>query len=263
MNDRCTVCGALRKHAFDATVLRRHRVAYLYCDTCGLLQTERPWWLDEAYGQAIADLDTGVIGRNLVHARIAASVLAFLFDRRGRFVDVAGGYGLFVRRMRDLGFDFYWEDKHCENLVARGFEWREDRRPATVATAFEVLEHVEDPVEFLRGVLERAGTRSIFFSTLLFDGPPPDPKTWWYYSLDTGQHISFFQRLTLTRVAGKLGLRFLSNGSNLHLITDQSVNPVIFRLLAGRIGYLLADMARFGLESKRGPDHQLLAGRSS
>lgn len=263
MNERCTVCGAHRKHTFDATLLRRHRVGYFYCVSCGLLQTERPSWLDEAYGQAIADLDTGVIGRNLVHARIASSILGLLFNRRGRFADIAGGYGLFVRRMRDLGFDFHWEDKHCENLVARGFEWQPALRPATAVTAFEVLEHVYDPCAFLRDIIERAGTRTILFSTLLFQGPPPDPKTWWYYAFETGQHITFYQKKTLAHVANTLGLHFLTNGSNLHMMTDRPVSPLVFRLLAGRIGYLLADVARVGLASRRDSDHALLTGRSS
>ncbi len=38
------------------------------------------------------------------------------------FLDYAGGYGVFTRLMRDIGFDFYWHDPYTQNLFANGFE---------------------------------------------------------------------------------------------------------------------------------------------
>jgi len=35
------------------------------------------------------------------------------------------------------------------------------------------------------------------FTTELFEGTPPAPSHWWYYSFETGQHIAFFQRRAL------------------------------------------------------------------
>jgi 2-polyprenyl-3-methyl-5-hydroxy-6-metoxy-1,4-benzoquinol methylase len=50
--------------------------------------------------------------------------------------------------MRDRDFDFYWSDKYSENLLARGFA--ANHGPYGVAVAFEVLEHLPNPIEFLR-----------------------------------------------------------------------------------------------------------------
>src|SRR5262249_10032613 len=104
----CPVCGSVMRPAFRSLVLRKHDVEYWHCNDCGFLCTEEPYWLEEAYADAIVVEDTGIMQRNLVMAARLASLLYFRFDARGRFVDVAGGYGVLVRLMRDLGLDFYW-----------------------------------------------------------------------------------------------------------------------------------------------------------
>jgi hypothetical protein len=50
-----------------------------------------------------------------------------------------GGYGMFVRLMRDGGFDFHREDPLCDNLFAQGFD-RQDDGTFELVTAFEVFE---------------------------------------------------------------------------------------------------------------------------
>ncbi len=50
---------------------------------------------------------------------------------------------MFVRLMRDNGFDFYRSDRQCENLFAKGFEASLDVSPSyELLTAFEVFEHL-------------------------------------------------------------------------------------------------------------------------
>ena len=46
--------------AFRGLVLRKHDIAYHRRDECDFIQTEEPYWLDEAYSSAISDkLKTG------------------------------------------------------------------------------------------------------------------------------------------------------------------------------------------------------------
>lgn len=256
----CPVCHGLQKFQFTAEILYRHQIKYFQCETCGLLQTETPYWLGEAYDQAIAETDTGLMRRNLSISMRLAPLLYFLMDRNGKYVDAAGGYGILTRLMRDTGFDFYWSDKYCANVLAKGFDAGSAVPPFQAATAFEVMEHVHDPLHFLRGMMEQFQTRTIIFSTTLFEGTPPPPGEWWYYSLETGQHISFYQRKTLEAIAGKLGMRLLSHGW-FHMLTDCKIAPPIFYLLSGRIGAVLSYYVRMKMGSKVMSDHDFLVRR--
>lgn len=260
MNNHCPICGGAFNFQFTAEILNRHRVKYFQCEECGLLQTEKPYWLDEAYDEAIAKTDTGLFRRNLSISMRLASLLYFLIDRKGKYVDAAGGHGLLTRMMRDIGFDFYWSDKHGANLLARGFEAGETAPPFTAVTAFEVMEHVHDPLSFVRDLLNQHQTRTIIFSTTLFDGAPPQPGQWWYYALETGQHISFFQRRTLQAIADALDLRLLSHGW-MHMLTDRATHPIAFSLLSGKLGIALSYYVKINMSTRTTSDHKLLTDR--
>jgi hypothetical protein len=81
------------------------------------LQTEDPYWLDEAYKDPITLTDTGYMQRNINLSKMVATILLLFFDFRRKFLDYVGGYGVFVRLMRDIGFDFYWYDKSiCKRI---------------------------------------------------------------------------------------------------------------------------------------------------
>ena len=60
--------------------------------------------------------------RNLWHRNVTTTLIYFLFNTKGQFLDYGVGYGVFVRLMRDIGFDYFWQDKYTENLFAQGFE---------------------------------------------------------------------------------------------------------------------------------------------
>ena len=146
----CPICMGTRAERFRARILGKYDIRYFYCGHCGLLQTEPPFWLEEAYSTAIAKTDTGLVTRNLYNAKALTSLLYFCFDPAADYVEYAGGYGLLTRLMRDRGFNFFWHDSYCQNIFARGFEWNQfgGRRASLAVTAFEVLEHVSDPVAF-------------------------------------------------------------------------------------------------------------------
>lgn len=228
----CPVCAAARDYTFTQRVLGRHDVAYFQCQGCGLLQTETPHWLEEAYSQAIADTDTGLLQRNLEHASFLNLLLQVAFDPKGRFVDVAGGYGVLTRLLRDRGFDAWWADKYCNNLFAIGHEASEGLQ-AEALFAFEVLEHVTDPLAFLRAEFARYGCSSMVLSTLTFSGSAP-AQGWWYYSLESGQHVSFYQPRTLQRLASQLGCEYTRVHDGLHLLMARPLAPWFRRVVRSR-----------------------------
>ena len=121
-NPVCRICTFSVSEVFSANLLKKYSVKYFQCSKCGYVQTEDPFWLEEAYYSSINDSDTGMMMRNLWHRNVTTTLIYFLFNTKGQFLDYGGGYGVFVRLMRDIGFDYYWQDKYRENLFAQGFE---------------------------------------------------------------------------------------------------------------------------------------------
>jgi hypothetical protein len=256
IDNHCPVCGTEMATTFSAFVLKKYDVNYYCCPVCGLLRTEDPYWLEDAYGTAIADADTGLVARNISISQKLACVLYFLFSKEGKYLDIGGGYGLLTRLMRDFGFDFYWSDKYCENILAKGFESIKTTLPFTAAVAFEVLEHVHNPLVFIDKALSESGTKTLIFSTELYEGLPPQDD-WWYYSFNTGQHISFYQKKTFRCIADKMGLNFYTNG-NFHMLTSKTVNPYIYKIITGRFSNALSRIISRNVKSKTFSDHETL-----
>lgn len=254
----CPLCASETEVAFSATVLGDRKAHYRTCRNCGLLFADRPDWLEKAYRHPIAQIDTGVMRRNLLNALRVTGILAFLFPRGARYLDFAGGYGVFTRLMRDIGFDYFWQDKYCANLLAKGFE-REAGQEYALVTAMEVLEHVPVPRAFVTSMLEETGCDSLLFSTTLFEGAPP-PMDWHYYAFESGQHICFYQRRTLAFLADRLGMRYV-HGGDLHLFTRKVVSPALFRLLASRLGVLAFPFVKPFLRSRTQADFAALRRR--
>jgi hypothetical protein len=257
-NSKCVICNNSLQYIFNHQVLNKYNVNYFYCNICGLVKTEYPFWLEEAYGAGVNPLDTGMISRNNNISQTLTCVIYYLFDYKGQYLDVGGGYGILTRLMRDIGFDFYSYDKYCDNIFAKGFDISKTLPPFDAITCFEVLEHTIDPVCFLKDSLSMAMTQTAIFSTELFAGYPPKPQDWWYYSFESGQHISFFQFKTLTYIARQLNLKLYSNNT-IHIITDRVLPCNIFRVLGSRLSCLLFKYSRWRMKSRTFSDHQMLS----
>jgi hypothetical protein len=199
----CRLCGGAAVPLFEKTILRRRRAVYSQCGACGLTQTEEPTWLPEAYASPISEADTGVLARNLGARRLVATFLHLMGVHDETGLDYAGGYGLFVRLMRDAGFSFYWSDPFAANLFARGFEWNPDRGGPRVVTAFEVMEHWVRPLVEFRA-LAALGADWIVTSTELHPGARPSPD-WHYLVPESGQHVAFYRADTLARLGREAG----------------------------------------------------------
>lgn len=259
---KCPICSSALNEAFRAKVLKKYEVGYRRCGECGFLQTEEPYWLDEAYTDAIAVADTGLVVRNFSLATKLTALLYLCFEPKGAYLDIAGGYGMLVRLMRDSGFDYYWDDKYCQNLLARGFEAEKSVKPFSALTAFEVLEHIHDPINFIQTAMELNGCRTFIFTTELYEGTEPPAQDWWYYVFTTGQHISFYQRKTLEKLADKLNLNFYSL-HGLHVLTDKTVRVnLLLRVSTGRLSPLVAFLVKNKLGSLTFADHCMLVEHS-
>jgi len=249
----CRCCSSLTTPLGSAELLAR-KVWYFDCPACGYVQTEKPYWLADAYREVINASDTGILMRNLVNSRIALSTLLVLGKLNGRLVDYAGGYGILVRLLRDYGVDAYWTDPYSPNQLARGFEFTGGT--ADLITAFEAFEHFERPAEELERMLRIAP--NVLISTELIATPAPAPGEWWYYGCDHGQHIGFFRVSTLQKLAERFGKRLITNGTSYHLFCEHHIS-IPFWKLSLRFNRLIPALARHRLISKTWTDHELLA----
>lgn len=262
LSQPCHVCAAQMRPLFEQRVLGKYNVRYFHCEQCGYARTEEPYWLEEAYSDAIAQTDTGIVQRNASLSAKLACALFLSFDRGGAYVDVAGGYGLLTRMMRDYGFDFYWQDKFCANLVARGFEAELANKPFTAISCFEAIEHTVNPLEFVAQTLERYRCRNFIFSTVTYATPTP-ASDWSYLSPATGQHVSFFQQRTLRKIAERLGLHFYSN-AGLHIFAENKLrNAWALSCLHTAVAIPLAQLVRLRIGSRVMLDNQQLIVQAS
>lgn len=228
---KCLICNSKKNYCFTEKVLIKYDVNYFQCVNCGLLQTDKPYWLEEAYNLAITNLDIGLLSRAdecVLNTTLVINNLIEngLFDNTMQLIDFAGGYGVFVRKMRDLGFNTFWQDDFCENIFAKSFEYNEAVK-YNMLTAFEVLEHVYNPVELFQRLKKHSDV--YLFSTQLIDNIS-NMQNWWYLSPTTGQHITFYTRKSLEIIADRCQMRYYCLG-NFHLFIPLQFNDFNFEPL--------------------------------
>ena len=227
----CRVCQSSSVSFGKAKILDKYLVSYYRCEKCGFIQTEDPYWLEEAYSEAITQSDVGLIRRNLQMAAQTQNFLSTCFDQHGKFVDYGGGYGIFARLMRDNGFDFYHYDPLCNNLFAEGFDATPNMNYALL-TAWEVFEHLQNPLAEIEKML--SFSRNLLFSTILLPKIPKPLNEWWYYGIEHGQHISFYSIETLRIIAQKFNLKVLYSNGSLHFMGKANINPFLIRIALDR-----------------------------
>ena len=202
----CRACTGPTRPFAKAQVLGHVDVTYHRCDDCGLVMAIDPTWLPEAYSDAIAALDIGLLDRCQILSNVTAMVLRAERLRGGTFLDWAGGYGTLTRMMRDRGYDFHHTDPMATNVFAGGHDVPDlAGRRYDLVTAFEVLEHLVDPAADLAEAA--ASTDRLLTTTHLVPDPAPGPEDWWYYTLESGQHITFYTRDVAGAARRAAGLR--------------------------------------------------------
>lgn len=192
----CKIChkeSNLFDHGF---ILNKYNINYYRCPHCGFIQTEDAYWLDEAYSSAIANTDIGLIQRNIDLSQKVNYILKLMREPT-HLLDYGAGYGMFVRMMRDKGWNFEWYDEYCENLFAQHHEM--SREQYDIVTSFEMLEHLPSPLETLDKIFKLTGT--FICTTELTTMNPPKIKDWWYYAPETGQHVAFYTKKSLQEIA--------------------------------------------------------------
>lgn len=239
----CKICSGKCREYAEAVVLHKYKIKYFICDYCDFIQTEEPYWLDEAYLTPINIYDTGSLQRSILFSEITSTLMALGFKNGGRYLDYGGGFGEFVRLMRDKGFNFYIYDKYCDNLFARGFNMTDEKSTRfEMVTAFELFEHLVSPKKELEKIIQYSD--NIFFTTELV--PPNHPKIdeWSYYNPAHGQHIAFYSKKSLEVLAETFDMYYYNRG-NFHLyskIKSKSLNMAFKLATIRKINKLVNSM---------------------
>lgn len=222
----CRLCANTSTFQFKLKVLGRHDVRYFKCEFCGSLQTEDPYWINEAYGDSnLSSLDTGAAQRNL--SNLAASyVIAKLFRVRD-VIDVGGGDGLLTRLLRDYGINCYSKDKYAIPTYSLGFTEENFDIPEMIL-GFEVLEHLMFPRRDLGLFFER-NPKLVLLSTGIFRD---QDKDWWYLSPESGQHVFFYSRKALEIIAQKYEYSLVVSGGYILYVKGLTSKKYILARLA-------------------------------
>lgn len=227
---QCDLCEGECVSKGSYLVLGKYEARMAQCQQCGYTFAVEPGWLGEAYSSPMTSVDIGPLNRCIGQASVTKILIEFFHDRHARCLDFGGGHGLFVRRMRDLGYHFFWHDIHCPNLFAKGCEAEfTGSEHYEMITAFEVLEHLVSPQSSLKRIL--SSCESFLFSTVLLPEPFPAFDQWWYFGPEHGQHVSFYTLNSLSKLAGSVGKHLVTDGVELHMITSKRVNDRIFRFV--------------------------------
>jgi hypothetical protein len=194
----CRLCGGEVRKQFELMVLDRHQVGYFVCIQCGSLQSEYPFWLPEAYELNLSHLDVGAVQRCLSNA--CAVVAISRLTRCKNIVDFGGGDGLLCRLLRDYGLNCFVDDKFATPTYAQSFTQPDFLRP-DILVAFEVIEHFARPTTELSGLFDTKA-EIVMVTTELYSQQHAD---WWYLTPSSGQHVFFYSRQALLRVAERFG----------------------------------------------------------
>lgn len=226
---KCKICNHTSDYLFNKKVLNKYDVKYYRCGNCFFIQTEEPYWITESYTSAITSLDIGLVHRNLNLTRVTLGIILKYFNPENKFLDFGGGFGLFVRMMRDSGINFYRQDKYCENLFAKHFDIEDldAKDNFELLTAFELFEHLQTPLQGLEEMI--SFSRNIIFSTEL--SPNKNISDWWYLVPEVGQHVAFYHYKSLLEIGKKYNLHVYSNMSNIHMFSEKKINPWVFKQL--------------------------------
>lgn len=243
---KCKICYSVSEKIFSKLILQTYSADFFKCTNCGFVQTSDPVWLKEAYNSAITSLDIGLVGRNIKFSKVVSEIIDVCYPHAKIMLDYAGGYGMFVRLMRDLGFNFYRQDIYCENIFAKNFDLTDlKQKKFDLVTAFEVFEHFVDPLHELSEILKYSD--ELIFSTEILPENAKDMEDWWYLSTETGQHVSFYSTKALELIARKFEKKLYSKFNSLHVFSSKTLSK-------DREDYIFKDIRAksvlFGLKTK-------------
>jgi len=219
--NKCKICESDNNFLFKMKVLNKYVADYSLCQNCNFIHANNPFWLDEAYSNVITDADTGIVARNIKFSKLVLTFIYFFKDYKKKFLDFAGGYGLFTNIMRNFGINYYHIDPLCNNIFSKDWEIKKINKRYEAITAFEYFEHSINPIKDFKSLLRF--TNTLIFSTETHKFSNNVDKKWFYFFPKYGQHISLFSIKSIQKFADTNKLNYYSNNKNFHILTKNKI----------------------------------------
>ncbi len=229
----CKICNGT-SHIFDTIDMGRscHKdvfplgilglsIIYRKCEYCSFLFTTDfddftpSDWTKYIYNDDYVKVDPDY---EIVRPLLGCGFIESQFSKRDTVgLDYGAGNGLMAATLRNHGWVYDAYDPYGTNSVHK------DRIGSyNLCSAFEVVEHMPDPVAGFKTILEMCSSDKlmIVIGTSTSDGMISNtgPLSWWYAGPRNG-HISLFSKDALRRLAARFGLTYTSFGSSTHYLT--------------------------------------------
>ena len=224
-------------------------VVFFRCDRCDFLFTTlfddfSPEEMGSAiYNAAYSEVDPDFISRRPQTNAIFIESMLRPAKRETIGLDYGGGQGLTAQLMRNDGWRF-------DNLDPFGNTEMDQCNSGryTVCTAFEVFEHLPDPVTSLSEIVALASPDRfmMIIGTHLSDSSVNNATrlSWWYAAPRNG-HISLFSKKAMAWLAETCSLDYYNPRPTLHLLTRRhsrvELQKAMFQYVARRVLRKLGD----------------------
>ena len=203
----CGLCSGPVAHAYDERVLGKYDVKYGICGACGSLQTERAYWLDEAYPTDVNVDDEHYLFRNLLVQRNMLFLLRLMqTPRSAKILDYGGGLGIVPRLLRESGYNAFCYDTYTTSPFP-DVAWHGDKADAMLAV--ELFEHLGDQAGEIARMFAFAPDW-FYVRTWRYFG---QDRHWDYIAAHHGQHTFFYTDAAMRLIAER-------HGYHVHLPTE-------------------------------------------
>lgn len=249
----CPVCGLAQG---TAQFVKKNRKFYR-CQQCGLglqwplpTQAELAKYYDEEFAQGMYRTFTDAQEMKQRTASYRLRKVMRWAKPTGKWLDVGCANGVFVATAAALGADacgIELSNVAVQQAREQGLNVRQARiedlptaERYDCVTAFDVIEHVLDPRQFLQSIADRLNVGATCVLTL------PDVsslfakamgKAWWFYIPE--EHLHYFDPRTIKQLATGVGLDTLLTGKTFKPLTFdygltqfKEFNPLIYRVLS-------------------------------
>lgn len=221
LKNYCRLCDHPVEFTFSKQLLKKFEVKYFYCKHCHCLQTENPYWLNDAYLPINERFDTGQFIRCLHNAAFIFSVLNQANLKNSLIVDYGCGSGLTGRILRDVGCNVWGYDAYAEPRLLAGFQVT-DLEGAEVINLCEVVEHFSNPKLNFDEIFKHK-PKLVIMQTGILESPNIN---WHYLAPEHGQHIFFLSENTLDYLAKKYNVAATIIGGHIIFFNESLINII-------------------------------------